>query len=150
MASARVDTGAHAGLTAGNDARCSPLVRVPPAGRYFSSRSGTKGTSPCGKDQTLGGRDSYGVLSTIVVRVDTLAAARIRASSASSSDGVAHPHLQDVVLLARHAVAGLDLGDVGEPVGRVVGARRVDRADRDERGERQAERVGSSRAHVTA
>jgi hypothetical protein len=35
------------------------------------------------------GRFSYGVLSTIVVRVETFATDRIRASRSSSADGVA-------------------------------------------------------------
>ena len=41
------------------------------------------------RGHTLGGRVSYGVLSTIVVRVETFAAARIRARSTSRADGVA-------------------------------------------------------------
>ena len=46
-------------------------------------------------------------------------------------------HLQDIGLLPRDRPARLDLGDVLEPGGAVVGLGGVDRPDRDERGERQ-------------
>ena len=64
---------------------------------------------------------SHGVDSTTVVRVETLAAARMRASRSSRSPGVRDPHLEDVVLVAGDRVAVLDLGDVAQPVGHVVG-----------------------------
>ena len=51
------------------------------------------------------GRFSYGVDSTIVVRVETFAAARIRASRSSRSAGRGHPDLEDVGLLAGHRPA---------------------------------------------
>ena len=54
--------------------------------------------------------------------------------------GRGHPHLQDVVLLAGHGVAGLDLRHHGQPVGHVVRGAGVQRGDRDERRQRQARR----------
>ena len=47
------------------------------------------------------------------------------------------PHLEDVALLARDRVAGLDLGQRAQPLGRVVRGAGVDRPDRDERRQRQ-------------
>ena len=49
------------------------------------------------------------------------------------------PDLEDVVLLPRHAVAGLDRGQVLEPGRHVVGCRGVEGLDRYEGGERQAD-----------
>ena len=51
------------------------------------------------------GRLSYGVLSTIVVRVETFATDRIRAISPSSADGRRDPDLEDVGLVTRHRPA---------------------------------------------
>ena len=53
--------------------------------------------------------------------------------------GRGHPDLEDVGLVARDRPAGLDLGDAAHPLGRVVGLGGVDRADRDERRQRQPE-----------
>ncbi|CAO5235435.1 hypothetical protein FAGKG844_10206 [Frankia sp. AgKG'84/4] len=56
--------------------------------------------------------------------------------------GAGDADLEQVALLAGDAVAGLDLDDVGEAVGGVVGLARVDRGDRDERGQGQADLGG--------
>src|SRR5690349_6979502 len=48
-------------------------------------------------------------------------------------------YLQDVALLAGHRVTGFDLLQVGQLFRRVIGRRRVDGLDRDERGERQTD-----------
>ena len=85
-------------------------------------------------------RFSYGVLSTMVVRVDTLAAASMRASRSSRVGRRGDPHLQDVRLVAGDRPAGLDLGQSAQAVGRVVRLGRVDRPDRHER------RQGAGRA----
>ena len=54
-----------------------------------SARSSTASGPPSGDRRQVTGRFSYGVLSTIVVRVETFATDRIRASSVSSVAGVA-------------------------------------------------------------
>jgi AcrR family transcriptional regulator len=48
-----------------------------------------------------------------------------------------HPHLEYVVLLPRHAMARLDRREVLQPLRHVVGRGRVERLDRDERGQRE-------------
>ena len=62
--------------------------------------------------------------------------------SASRSRGRRHPHEQDVARVARDRVARLDLGQMLEQLGRVVGLRRVERRDLDEGRERLADGLG--------
>ena len=97
-----------------------------------------------------GGRFSYGIDSTMVVRVETLAAARMRASRSSSAERARHLHVQDVALVAGDRVARRDLRQAGQPLGRVVGLARVDRSDRDERGQPETDRVGVDAGGVAA
>jgi hypothetical protein len=52
------------------------------------------------------------------------------------------PHEEHEAVLAGHRVAGLDLGEAGEPVGNVVLVVVVEWRDRDEGREREAERLG--------
>jgi hypothetical protein len=76
----------------------------------------------------LGGRASYGVLSTIVVawrRWHGCGWSRAALEVARAPD----PHLEDVALLPRDAVTRLDLGDVGQPLGASSGRAGVDRLD---------------------
>ncbi len=76
--------------------------------------------TPAADHQTAGGRSSYGVESTTVVRVETLARDRISCSSDLQRARPLDPHLEDVGLVAGHAVAGLDRGQPGQPVRHVV------------------------------
>ena len=73
------------------------------------------------------------------MRVETLATPRTVAMSSSRSDGRRDPDLEDVVLVAGDRVALLDLRHRVQPLGDVVGGRRVERRDRDERGHLLAE-----------
>ena len=59
-------------------------------------------------------------------------------------------HLQDVVGLARDAEAVLDLRELGDPVGQVVGLRGVEGRGGDERRHEQAERLGVDHRRVAA
>ncbi|SNQ50733.1 hypothetical protein FRACA_5180002 [Frankia canadensis] len=56
--------------------------------------------------------------------------------------------LEQVAFVAGDAVAGLDLDDVGEAVGGVVGGARVDRGDRDEGGQGQSDLGGVDERRV--
>ena len=111
----------RAATTAMNTARTSPLMG-------HSSRV----------ERQCVGRFSYGVDSTIVVRVETLAVLRTRASRSSRSAGVATR-----TLMMYDSTPATDQHDsisaIGsEQVGIVVGPGVVDRRDPDERRERLA------------
>ena len=58
------------------------------------------------------------------------------------------PHLEDVVLLAGHAVTGLDGRQVGEPVRQVVRRGRIEWLYRHEGGKRQPDDVRVTQRHV--
>jgi hypothetical protein len=57
-------------------------------------------------------------------------------------------HLEDVVLLARHAMAGLDRGEMTQPLRQVVGRGRVKWLDRHERRQRKADDRWVTQRHV--
>ena len=83
-----------------------------------------------------GARFSYGVLSTIVVRWTPGGRPDLLQQVLQLGRG-RDAYLEDVVLVARHAVAGLDRGQVGQPFRGIIRRRRVERLDRDERGQWQ-------------
>jgi hypothetical protein len=64
--------------------------------------------------------------------------------------GRPHAHLQDVVRLAGDAEAILDLGEVPDTVGEIVGLCRVERRDCDQRRDEQADRLGVDDGSVPA
>ena len=123
--------------------RCSVRRTVSP-----SAATGSRAGPVAG--QMRGGRASYGVERTTVVRVETPARARSRRQQVLQLQRGGDADLEDVVLVARDAVAGLDLGDAGEPVGDVVGGAGVERFDRDERGQRQPDGLGVDDGGVAA
>jgi AcrR family transcriptional regulator len=59
------------------------------------------------------------------------------------------PHLQDVVLVAGHAVAGLDGRKMREPAGRVVRGGRIEWLDRHKSGQRQPDYVRIAQRDVS-
>jgi hypothetical protein len=79
------------------------------------------------------------VLSTTVVRVETLANLL---EQFLKRDRRRDPHLQNVTLVTRHAVAGLNRGDMTQPLRQVVGGRGVEWLDRHERCQRQSDHHG--------
>lgn len=55
--------------------------------------------------------------------------------------GAGHTHFQDVVVIARDAVARLDCCEMCHTIGDVIGVAVVDRRDRDKRGQRQPDGI---------
>ena len=100
------------GLCGRPDAR--PVGGIPASSRDVATHSNVRDTRSTGYHAHSPydtGRFSYGVESTIVVRVETLAAERIRASRSSRALGRGHPDLEDVGLVAGDRPARLDLRD---------------------------------------
>ena len=124
------------------------LAGGPPAPR--TARAARRLHAGRARAQMRGGRASYGVDRTTVVRVETPARRADPRQQVLQLVRGGDPHLEDVVLVARDAVARLDLGDLGEPVRDVVGGAGVERLHRDERGQGQPDGLGVDDRGVAA
>ena len=78
----------------------------------------------------------------MVLRVRTFAAVRICCSSSSRARAGPDPDQEDVTLLAGHRVTRLDGLDVFESGGSIIGLRRIERGDGDERRQHVSQRLG--------